>query len=92
MAAGNTRGDGDPGFDGEGDLLATVVKVLELVGESNKDWQDAIENAVTEAARTVRNITGVEVYNMTANVENGRISEYKANVKVAFAVDSNRPL
>lgn len=68
----------------------TVVKVLELVGESQRDWQDAVQNAVAEAARTVRNITGVEVCNMTANVKDGRITEYKANVKVAFAVEPNR--
>lgn len=64
-----------------------VVKVLELVGESLTSWQDAAQNAVVEAAKTIDNITGVEVYNMTANVEGGRIVEYKANVKVAFVVD-----
>lgn len=69
-----------------------VVKVLELVGESSNDWQDAIRNAVEEATRTVRNISGVEVCNMTANVQNGQITEYKANVKVAFLVDGGRPV
>lgn len=68
----------------------TVVKVLELVGESPTSWQEAAQNAVIEAAKTVDNITGVEVYNLTANVDNGRIVEYKANVKVAFAVDNRR--
>jgi len=69
-----------------GTSVAHVVKVLELVGESSTSWQDAIESAVEEAARTVDNITGVEVYNLTGNVDNGSISEYKANVKVAFLV------
>lgn len=68
----------------------TVVKVLELVGESPNSWQEAALHAVTEAARTVDNITGIEVCNWTANVDNGRISQYKANVKVAFTVDPNR--
>lgn len=68
----------------------TVVKVLELVGESNKDWHEAVDNAVREAAQTVDNITGVEVYNLTANVEGGRVTEYKANVKIAFAVDGSK--
>ncbi len=68
----------------------TVVKVLELVGESKTGWEDAVSNAVQEAARTVENISGVEVANWTANVEGGRIVEYKANVKVAFVVDPNR--
>lgn len=65
--------------------MATVVKVLELVGESKQSFEDAIENAVTEASRNVSNITGVEVYNFTGDVENGRIVDYKANVKVAYA-------
>ncbi|MBS3939104.1 MAG: dodecin domain-containing protein [Peptococcaceae bacterium] len=70
--------------------MVQVVKVLELVGDSQRSWQDAIENAVHEAARTVDNITGVEVYNMTGNVERGHIVEYKANVKVAFLVEPKR--
>lgn len=61
-----------------------VVKVLELVGESRSDWQDAIQSAVREASKTVKNISGVEVANWTAQVQNGQIVEYKANVKVAF--------
>ncbi len=65
----------------------TVVKVIELVGESPVSWQDAIESAVAQASKTVHGITGVEVLNMTANVENGKITEYKADVQVAFAVD-----
>ena len=66
--------------------MSQVVKVLELVGESHRGWQDAVENAVALAAETVDDITGVEVYNLTANVEDGRIREYKANIKVAFLV------
>lgn len=62
----------------------TVVKVTELVGESRESWQHAAANAVQEASRSIANITGVEVYNLTANVVNGQIVEYKANVKVAY--------
>lgn len=65
----------------------TVVKVIELVGESQTSWQDAIEKAVQQASTTVHGISGVEVLNMTANVDNGRIVEYKADVQVAFAVE-----
>lgn len=63
-----------------------VIKVVELVGESQKSWDDAARNAVSEAARTIQGITGVEVLNWTANVNAGDVVEYKANVKVAFAV------
>lgn len=67
-----------------------VVKVLNLVGDSNVSWQDAVENAVSEASRTVENITGVEVMNTTGTIRNGKIVEYKANVNVAFRVDPDR--
>ena len=60
------------------------VKVMELVGESADNWKDAVQLAVREASRTCDNITGVEVSNLTANVEDGRLVEYKANVKIAY--------
>lgn len=65
----------------------TVVKIIELLGESNTSWEDAIKNAVKSASNTVENITGVEVLNMTAGVQDGNLTEYKANVQVAFAVN-----
>lgn len=67
-----------------------VIKVLELVGSSKESWQQAAENAVREASKTVDHITGLEVANMTANVQDGLITGFSANVKVAFAVDDNR--
>lgn len=60
------------------------VKVTEFVGESNKGWQEAIENAVSEASRTLNNISGVEVYNWTADCQDNKIIEYKANIKIAY--------
>ena len=64
-----------------------TVKVLELVGESDNSWQEAVESAVKDASKTIRNITGVEVLNNTANVKDGNVVEYKANVAIAFKVD-----
>ena len=61
-----------------------VVKVIELVGQSKVSWQDAVEQAVKEAAKTVRHITGVEVLNWTGDIENGEIVDYKADVQIAF--------
>lgn len=66
----------------------SVVKVVELVGQSEESWEDAVRQAVKEASRTVRHITGVEVLNWTGNVnENGDISGYKADVQIAFKVE-----
>ena len=64
-----------------------TVKVIELVGESKSGWQEAVQNAVKDASKTIRNITGVEVLNNTANVKDGNIVAYKANEKIAFKVD-----
>jgi hypothetical protein len=60
------------------------VKVMELVGESDTSWKDAVRNAVRQASQTAANITGVEVINLTAGVREGDLYEYKANVKVAY--------
>lgn len=64
----------------------SVYKIIELVGESSSGWQGAVEDAVSRAAETVDGITGVELLNMTAKVQNGRITDWKANVKAAFEV------
>jgi flavin-binding protein dodecin len=60
------------------------VKIAELLGESPESWKAAVNSAVAEASRTLGKITGVEVINFTANVKDGQIVEYKANVKVAY--------
>ncbi|MCR4398401.1 MAG: dodecin family protein [Firmicutes bacterium] len=61
-----------------------VVRVLELVGESTRGWEEAASNAIAEASKTVDKVVGAEIVNWTANVNDGRITEYKANVKVAY--------
>ncbi|MDA8096981.1 MAG: dodecin domain-containing protein [Desulforudis sp.] len=59
------------------------IKVEEFIGESNQSWQDAVTAAVSEASKTLGNVTGVEVVNFTARVENGKVVGYKADCKVA---------
>ena len=66
----------------------SVVKIVELLGESSTSWEHAIEDAINTASKTIRNITGVEILNMTASVENGKITKYKTNMNVAFSVDN----
>lgn len=68
----------------------TTIKVIELIGTSAKNWEDAANNAVKEAQETVKGITGLEVVAQTAKVEAGEIVEYRTNVKVAFLVQDNR--
>ncbi len=64
----------------------SVVKVIEVIGASNKGWDDAIQTALTEAAKAVENIVGIDIKGMSGKVEKNKISEYRANVKIAFVV------
>jgi flavin-binding protein dodecin len=64
-----------------------VVKILELIGGSEKSWEDAVQEALKEAVKTVRNIVGVDVLGFKADVKNGKIAKYKAHVKIAFIVE-----
>lgn len=64
----------------------SIVKVIEVVGTSNKSWEDAVRQVVVETSETLRQITGVDVVHQTAHVENGKISEYRATCHVAFVV------
>jgi len=63
-----------------------VVKIIELIGSSATNWEDAVKNALADAAKTVDNIKSVYVKRCNAKVENNKIVEYRANVKIAFVV------
>ncbi len=65
----------------------TVVKIIELIGSSPNSWSEAAQNAVTEAAKTIKNIKGVHVKRCTAKVAKDKIVEYNVNVKIAFTVE-----
>lgn len=63
-----------------------AVKVIEVIGISEKSFEDAVAQAVSKAAETIEGITGVEVKGWTARVKDGRITQYHANLKLAFGV------
>ncbi len=63
-----------------------VVKIIELIGSSPEGWSEAAQNAVTDAAKTIKNIKSVHVKRCTAKVVDNKIVEYSANVKIAFIV------
>ncbi len=65
----------------------SVIIVRELVGLSPNSWSDAARRAVETAAKTVRNIEGIEVVKSTADVEDGEIVRYRVTLKIAFRYD-----
>lgn len=63
-----------------------AIKVIEVIGVSTDGFEDAVQQAVSKASESVRGITGVEVTNLSGQVRDGRIVQYKATVKLAFTV------
>lgn len=65
----------------------SIVKVIEVLAESDKSWEDAAKSAVDHAAKTVKNIKSVYVEEMQAIVEKNKISKYRLNAKISFLVE-----
>lgn len=65
------------------------LKVIEVLAESDTSFDDAAQNAVTQASQTVRNITSVYLKEMKGVVENGKITSYRVNAKVSFLLDGD---
>ena len=63
-----------------------AIKVLEIIGISEVSFDDAVSQAVAKASETSEGITGVEVTAQTARVKDGKVTQYHATVKLAFAV------
>ena len=66
-----------------------IANVVELVGSSDKGWEEAIQVALVEATKTIRGITGLEVVSRTASVDpdTGKINRYNTTIKLAFGVE-----
>jgi hypothetical protein len=64
-----------------------VVRVVEMVGVSDKSWHDAAQQVVARTSSTMRHITGLDVLHSSAVVRDGKIIEYRVNVKIAFVVE-----
>lgn len=67
--------------------MASVAKVVTIIGSSPESFAKAADAAVQEAAKTLRGITGADVISMSAEVEGDRISMYRTTVNIAFAVE-----
>lgn len=70
--------------------MATIVKVIEVIAQSEKSWDDAVKNALDEVAKTVDDVKEIWVSGMKAIVEDGRIAEYRLTAKVSFVVKGHK--
>lgn len=69
--------------------MAKVAKIIELMSESRKGWEDAAQNAIAEPSRALRNIRSLYVKEMNAAVENGRIRSYRLNSKMTLELEGS---
>ena len=70
--------------------MSTIVKVLEVIAESNKSFDDAAQQAVREAAKSVRNIKSIWIENFSGVVEGDRIVQYRVNAKLSFLIEGHK--
>lgn len=64
-----------------------MLKVIEVLAESDKSWEDAAAQAVAIAAKSVRNIKSIYIKNHEAKVEDNKITKYRINAKISFLLE-----
>jgi flavin-binding protein dodecin len=64
-----------------------VVKVIELLGESEESWEDATRQVVADATRTLRGVTSIYIKEFQATVENDRVKNFRVDAKVSFVME-----
>lgn len=64
-----------------------VMKVIEVLAQSEKSWEDAAQSAVKQVAKTVHGVQSIYIESMHATVEKGKIVNYRIDGKVTFKID-----
>jgi len=70
-----------------GGFKMPVVKVIELVGASSEGWEQAVQAALDDASKTIKNIESIDITNLSAVVEGGKIVEWHADTRIAFRIE-----
>ena len=64
-----------------------ILKVIEVLSGSNKSWEDATQKAVEKASKSVKHIRSVYVQDQSASVKDGKVDEYRVNLKITFELE-----
>jgi flavin-binding protein dodecin len=67
----------------------SMLKVIEVLAESNTSWEDAAQQAVKNASKSVRGIRSIYIKEIEAQVENDKIVSYRVNAKISFSLEGN---
>jgi flavin-binding protein dodecin len=65
----------------------SIAKVSEIIASSDKSFEDAVEQGVARANKTLQNVTGAWVKGQKVEVENGKITQYRVTLKVVFILN-----
>jgi len=64
--------------------MSSVYKVIEIIGSSEKSWEDAARNAVETAAKGLKEVRVAEVKELDMRIEKGKVVEYRAKLRISF--------
>lgn len=67
--------------------MSDVLKVIEVLAESDKSWEDAAAQAVARASKTLHGIKSIYIKNFEAKVEGNKITKYRINASITFLLD-----
>jgi dodecin len=65
----------------------SIHKVIEVISQSDKSWEDAAQKAVVDAASTVKNIKSIYIKEMQGVVEGNKIARYRVNAQITFEIE-----
>ncbi len=68
----------------------SIIKVIEVLAHSKTSWEDAAQQAVKEASKTLKNIRSIYIQDHSASVDKGKIVEYRITAKVSFEIKPSR--
>ena len=71
-------------------MSGSVYKIVELVGSSSTSWENAAKNAVETAGKTLKDLRIAEITKLDMKVENGKVTAYRARVKLSFKYQSSK--
>lgn len=64
-----------------------ILKVIEVLSSSTISWEDATQKAVLQASKTLKNLKSVYIKEQSATVKNGKVDEYRLNLKITFELE-----
>ena len=74
-------------FNSKGEMLMSVARITEITASSPKSFEDAIQAGIKRANKTLKNVAGAWIRDQRVVVENGKITQYRVNMKITFVLE-----